>query len=141
MYSENDRSVCIVHGCCNPTFKPNKKWGQQQRVCKRHYYAMKSGRVGGNWQRDIHNFHRKGECADCGVTAFELGFRIFSGHIEGVRVRDVIKKGMQVLQGDHINGRTGDNAHTAENIQTLCSTCHHIKTIREGDHVPVVHRK
>lgn len=135
--------MCAVHGCSKPLFTPLIKWGREQKVCRRHYYARMSGRVGSNWKRDIHNFHRKGACERCGKSAFQFGQEIQSywpAESRLTRARDIVKLGMQVLQGDHINGRHISRAHHAENIMTLCSNCHHVKTIASGDFVPVMHR-
>jgi len=38
-----------------------------------------------------------------------------------------------VLHGDHINGDHEDNR--PENLQTLCSICHHLKGLTSGDFV------
>tara|TARA_Y100001970_G_scaffold111013_1_gene138593 strand:+ start:434 stop:859 length:426 start_codon:yes stop_codon:yes gene_type:complete len=38
-----------------------------------------------------------------------------------------------VLHGDHINGNHEDNR--AENIQTFCSICHHLKGLKSGDFI------
>lgn len=133
--------MCTVHGCKNKLHTPLFKWSRAQKVCRKHYFAMKSGRVGMNWQRDIHNFHRKGACEWCGVTAYNLGSQVFERCDQPLpRIRNIIKAGMQILQGDHIRGREGKHAHHAKNIQTLCPTCHRIKTIASGDSIPVKHR-
>lgn len=135
--------MCAVHGCDKPLFTPLLS-GRQQGVCIRHFYARKSGRVGVNWQRDIHNFHRKGYCEMCFKTAYEFGLEILvlqNMNPDIISKRDIIKLGMTILQGDHINGRAISKAHHPENIQTLCSNCHRVKTIATGDHIPVKHRK
>lgn len=132
--------ICVVHGCDSPVYHPKKKYAQEQWVCKKHYFAKLSGRVGRNWKRDIHNFHRKGHCECCGITAGRLGYRI--AKLKGVKMtmREMVFKGMQSLEGDHIDGRDFPEAHYKENIQTLCPTCHRIKTLANDDHVPVKHR-
>lgn len=127
--------MCAVHGCNNEKlFTPKLKWAHEQHVCRRHYFAMKSGRVGRNWRRDIHNFHRKNACEYCGVTAYECGAEVFKfAGMPLPRVRDVIKRGMEVLHGDHIDGRAFPEANFPENIQTLCPNCHRFKTLAMGD--------
>lgn len=135
---------CEVHGCNNPVYKPNKKYAQVQRVCRKHYIAKQSGRVGANWERDIHNFHRKGYCEVCGITAGQLGLEVIAARGQTpteYRFREIINLGMQNLEGHHINGREGRKAHHPENIQTLCATHHKIITIANEDHKPVKHRK
>lgn len=137
--------MCAVHGCDNKLFTPLIKHSRQQKVCRKHYYAMKSGRVGHQWKRDIHNFHRKGQCECCGVTAYDLGQIVRSQmptkkQGEHSRIRNIIRLGMMILQGDHIDGRDFDEANHAHNIQTLCPNCHRIKTIASGDNIPVKHR-
>lgn len=135
--------MCAVHGCSKPLFSSLITKGREQRVCKRHFYSMKSGRVGINWKRDIHNFHRKGSCEMCHKTAFQFGLEIQQYQCptdRSTRTRDIIKLGMTVLQGDHIEGREIDNANHPENIQTLCANCHRVKTIANKDYMPVMYR-
>lgn len=138
---------CIVHGCCKSRFTPPIKRGQLQLVCQRHYYATKSGRVGAQWRRrDIHNFHRRDACEWCARTAWQIGNEIcarmsYNDPSQTFRIRDIIREGMKVLQGDHINGRDIRKAHWPENIQTLCANCHKIKTVVEKDHVPRLYRR
>ena len=133
---------CEVPFCNKPVYKPNKKWGQVQRVCRKHYIARQSGRVGLNWERDVHNFYRKGRCEVCGITAGELGMDVIAHRDDSAssyRFRDIIELGMQNLEGHHINGDHNDNR--PENIMTLCATHHKVITIAEKHHVPVKHRK
>lgn len=131
---------CAVPGCDHSVYTPKKKWGQQQKVCRKHYYAKLSGRAGPQWKRDIHNFHRKGHCEACGVTAHHLGSVIAAGRGVTMRVRELIKEGMKVLQGDHIDGRHDSQSHFAHNIRTLCPTCHVLKSRIHNDHKPVKYR-
>jgi hypothetical protein len=134
--------MCIVPGCNEARYLPKAKYSRLKKVCRKHWIAILSGRVGCNWHRDKHNFHRKGYCEMCGVTAYQIGKVIVDmqsvahGSPVDVRRRDIIKQGMKVLQGDHIDGRNNDNPHAAENIQTLCPNCHRVKTIVNKDCVP-----
>lgn len=132
--------TCAVHGCDAPVFHPNKKYAQEQKVCRKHYFAKLSGRVGPQWKRDIHNFHRKGHCEWCGVTAGQLGMRIAKVKGIVVSIREAVRTGMKSLEGDHIDGRDFPEAHYKENIQTLCPTCHRIKSLANEDHIPVKFR-
>ena len=137
--------MCEVHGCSNPNYKPKGKWKRAQQVCFKHWIARKSGRVGSQWKRDIHNFHRKGKCECCGKTAYQCGVETINSQwykepVDHLRVRDIMRIGMQALSGDHINGRDIERAHYPENIQTLCFHCHRIKSNASGDHRPVMHR-
>lgn len=135
---------CEVHGCTQQLFTPLIKYSRQQRVCRRHYYARLSGRVGVNWERDIHNFHRKGACQCCGQTAYNFGKQVLLSQGIQPRIRDAIRVGMGVLEGDHIKRPKEFTAreqkqgipHRAENIQTLCRNCHRIKTLVNKDLSP-----
>lgn len=133
--------LCCVDGCYGSVFTPPVKWGQEQAVCSRHYYAKKSGRVSSNWERDMHNFHRKSKCSWCHVTSYTLGQQVIQrrrldGDTVEYRFRDIVRLGVQALEGDHIYGRDGPNANYPDNIMTLCSTCHRIKTLAKKDFSP-----
>lgn len=136
--------VCIVPGCNSSVYKPKAKHSRVQRVCRKHWIARKSGRVGPNWERDVHNFHRKGYCENvvCGITpmqAYKKNVEPFLDpeEISKLRIRDKVRLGMHTIQGDHIRGREVENANHRENIQTLCSGCHRGKSTAKGDLDPL----
>lgn len=136
--------TCIVHGCDNMKHRTEGSYSRLLAVCYKHDLARRSGRVGANWQRDIHNFHRKSECADCGVNAYQLGVRLLIGFgvdPNKLRFRDIVFAGMKCLTGDHKKGRAEPDAHCAGNIQTLCPTCHAIKSITNGDLDPLKYKR
>lgn len=133
---------CIVPGCKEKAIRLPQR-GRPLYLCPKHHRARKSGRVGKNHARDIHNFHRKGYCEGCGVTpmqVFETYFEpqyLAAGReqeLKGMRVRDKIKAAMVAFHGDHKNGRNVENANHAEQIQTFCSTCHIAKSTANNDY-------
>ena len=100
--------------------------------------------------RDWKNYSFKHVCSDCnkrlqkslpprdGVTFTKKNYCENKDSRLGFLcpVNPTFKFPNSVLHGDHINGNHEDNK--AENIQTLCSICHHLKGMESGDFISAV---
>ena len=144
------RNVCIVEGCNNLVWERSTK-GPKPVVCDKHYWSMVSGRVSyKHVRRDVHLFHRKAYCEGFDgngcphkITAYKLGKDIIDEMVRRGEYkmhsrswRDIIRIGVQQLEGDHIRGRNIPRANAKENIRTLCPICHKKKTKLEKNYMP-----
>ena len=110
--------TCVNEGCSNDVIVRDWKYYSFKHMC-------------GDCTRRLQNnlgpragvkFHKKDHCEN---TDGRLGFKC--------PVNPKWKFPNSVLHGDHINGNHEDNR--PENLQTLCSICHHLKGMRSGDYV------
>lgn len=69
-------------------------------------------------------------CAECGFDPAKLPRISKYKESDPVLHNSMIRSALTV---DHIDGDHENNA--PENLQTLCSNCHNIKTIENGDHL------
>ena len=136
---------CKTPGCCN------------NAVATRHYYDVDGTRIKTAWRRVCNECHIKRMEERNGVSYTKLrnswhpylwARKEYCENQDGrlgftcntvLPTPEMLKAaGLnwtpdQFLQVDHINGDPNDNR--PENLQTLCSHCHTIKGIQNGDHL------
>ena len=110
--------TCVNNGCNNDVIVRDWKYYSFKHMC-------------GDCTRRLQNnldprpgvtFYKKRYCENKDAR---LGFKC--------PVNEEFNFPNSVLHGDHINGDHEDNR--SENLQTLCSICHHLKGMKSGDFV------
>lgn len=117
------KTRCTVEGCNN--FLTAYQGPGSDTLCRQHqknlaeYGGMATG-------KKMYSHHRGTHCESCGYTPFEDEM---IQAVEDLKLRNQIFR--YVLHVDHIDGNHENN--DPENLQTLCSRCHSIKTVINGD--------
>lgn len=117
------KTRCTVKGCNN--FLTAYQGPGSDTLCRQHqknlaeYGGMATG-------KKMYSHHRGTHCESCGYTPFEDEM---IQAVEDLKLRNQIFR--YVLHVDHIDGNHENN--DPENLQTLCSRCHSIKTVINGD--------
>jgi len=117
------KTRCTVEGCNN--FLTAYQGPGSDTLCREHqknlaeYGGMATG-------KKMYSHHRGTHCESCGYTPFEDEM---IQAVEDLKLRNQIFR--YVLHVDHMDGNHENN--DPENLQTLCSRCHSIKTVINGD--------
>jgi len=107
---------CVNQGCDNDVIVRDWKYYSFKHLCGDCSRRIRNGLP----PREGVTFHKKDYCEN---KDGRLGFEC--------PVKDDYKLPSSSLHGDHIDGNHENNL--PENLQTLCSICHHIKGLKEGD--------
>ena len=107
---------CVNKGCDNNVIVRDWKYFSFKHVCSN----CKNRELNGLPPRDGVTSYKKNYCEN---KDSRLGFPC--------PVVENFKFPMNVLHGDHIDGNHENNEEN--NLQTLCSICHHIKGHKSGD--------
>ena len=113
--------ICVNQGCENNVIVRDWKYYSFKHVCSN----CKSREQKGLPMRMGVVSYKKRYCEN---RDGRLGFKC--------PVRSDFKFPNNVLHGDHIDGDHENNI--ANNLQTLCSICHHIKGLKTGDFVSAI---
>ncbi len=108
--------ICSNEGCGNNVVVRDWKYYSFKHLCSNCTNRIKNGKEA----REGVTFHKKDFCEN---RDGRLGFEC--------AVKDGYKLPMSSLHGDHKDGNHENNS--PENIQTLCSICHHRKGLEVGD--------
>jgi len=108
--------TCVNQGCDNNVVVRDWKYYSFKHMCSDCSLRLQKNLD----PRPGVKFYKKNHCEN---TDGRLGFKC--------PVRPDWKFPNSVLHGDHINGDHEDNR--PENLQTLCSICHHLKGMQSGD--------
>jgi hypothetical protein len=131
------KTKCSVHGCNKNSVKGLKQ-SRHSNTCLLHRYNKKSGRIGNERYRDIHNHWRKGKCDHCGITIGEKILKYLGQIVEELGYRAAMKIATSYFIGDHIkprkNFQNNSKMNYKSNIQTLCRDCDITKTHLNGDY-------
>jgi len=112
---------CVNHGCDNDVNVrdwKNYSFRHECSNCKTRWKQNKEPREGVVFAKKEYCENRDGR----------LGFEC--------PLKEDFKIPKSILHGDHIDGNHQNN--TIENLQTLCSVCHHIKGMESGDFISAV---
>lgn len=134
--------MCNFIGCSNPNHTPAKIYGVKHAfatLCLKHYIQVKrSGRIGKHYKRDPHLAYRTTKCAWCSTTLADIAHRInLARAIKGeppLKGRSLVIESIKIFEVDHIDGNHYNNDPT--NLQTMCPSCHDIKTHIFNEHKP-----
>lgn len=107
---------CVNKGCDNDVIVRDWKYYSFKHLCSNCADRMKNGRP----PLPGVTFYKKDYCEN---KDSRLGFKC--------PVKQDWKFPSSVLHGDHIDGNHENNK--IENLQTLCSICHHLKGLKTGD--------
>lgn len=112
---------CVNRGCNNDVIVRDWKYYSFKHLCSR-----------------CNNLIKKNLPAPEGVIFYKKNFCENKDGRLGFLcpVKEGFKFPNSVLHGDHIDGDHENN--TIENLQTLCSICHHLKGLNSGDFVSAV---
>ena len=124
MCKTHDKRVCEIDGCnkLGKNVGKNKDGTvRRERLCYKHR-CIENGH--GGWDYKI---YRKDYCENIDGR---LGFKCTT------TITDLVPWEYQ-LDADHIDGNHKNNIK--ENIQTLCPTCHRVKTHQNKDYLPTIH--
>jgi 5-methylcytosine-specific restriction endonuclease McrA len=110
--------ICANEGCDNLVIVRDWKYFSFKHLCSDCSYRMRNELP----PREGVIFTKKNYCEN---RDGRLGFVC--------PVRTDYKFPSTILHGDHIDGNHENNK--SENIQTLCSICHHLKGLSSGDFV------
>lgn len=110
--------TCSNKGCNNPVIVRDWKYFSFKHLCSDCTYRIQKGLP----PREGVSFHKKDYCEN---RDGRLGFKC--------PVDPNFKFRSSILHGDHIDGNHENN--TPENLQTLCSICHHLKGYATGDFI------
>ena len=110
--------TCVNKGCNNDVVVRDWKYFSFKHCCGNCNTRMQKGLP----PRKGVTFYKKKYCENIDAR---LGFEC------------PVKKGFDfpnsVLHGDHIDGNHENNS--MQNLQTLCSICHHLKGLKDGDFI------
>mgnify|MGYP001203272338 CR=1 FL=1 len=112
----NKIPTCVNKGCNNDVVVRDWKYYSFKHMCSNCTNRLQKG----EGPRQGVTFYKKNYCEN---KDERLGFKC--------PVNENWSFPNSVLHGDHINGDHEDNRH--ENLQTLCSICHHLKGLKSGD--------
>lgn len=110
--------ICANKGCTNNVIVRDWKYYSFKHYCSDCNRRIKNGLE----PRKGVEFFKKDYCEN---KDSRLGFKC--------PVDETFKFPNSVLHGDHIDGNHENNV--PENLQTLCSICHNIKGLKEGDFI------
>lgn len=117
------KTRCTIEGCNK--FLTAYQGPGSDTLCREHqknlseYGGMATTKKSYSQSRETH-------CSSCGYTPYSDEM---IQSVEDPKMRNQIIR--YVLHVDHIDGNHENNA--PENLQTLCSRCHSIKTVINGD--------
>ena len=114
----NKIPTCVNQGCNNDVIVRDWKYYSFKHMCSDCTSRLQQNLPARNGVK----FNKKNYCEN---KDGRLGFEC--------PVNPVWDFPNSVLHGDHINGDHEDNR--PENLQTLCSICHHLKGLHSGDFV------
>ena len=116
---------CTVEGC-DKVVTPYQGPGSD-KYCREHQRTL-SEYGGLSTGAKVYSFSRKDKCECCGFDPLTHPWiqSITDPKVQNAAIRSV-------LTVDHIDAN--HNNDNPENHQTLCPTCHNIKTIKFGDNV------
>jgi len=116
---------CTVEGC-GKVLTPYQGPGSD-KYCRSHQRSL-SEYGGLATGRKTYSFSRNDSCDCCGFDPLRHRWikSITDKKVQNAAIRSV-------LTVDHIDGNHDNN--DPKNLQTLCPTCHNIKTIAHGDHL------
>jgi len=113
--------ICEVEGCDSPLttcYGPGNK-----TLCREHQRQLNEH--GGNaYANRKYTYHKKDQCEKCGYNPYKDTERFEVDDFENEN--DMKRCQNKLLSVDHKDGNHDNNS--PENCQTLCHTCHHIKT-------------
>jgi hypothetical protein len=118
---------CKLEFCDNPATKYK---GRGENLCEQHQAMLREyggpARIDRPW-----TFQKKRYCEKCGHNPWD---HPMVKSIDDELIRDRIAYGMLLV--DHITAQRDGGQHHAENTQTLCFDCNHVKTTLAGDSLP-----
>jgi 5-methylcytosine-specific restriction endonuclease McrA len=122
-YADRDPNwpTCMVDGCDRPC--ANHGGGKPKHVCSRHH-TMK---MNGTYPKPIKCENEDGHLGWYCPTNIQLILNYVCDNVMNS------KQAKSLIHEDHINGRKDGHNNNQQNIQYLCSICHQIKTMKEGD--------
>lgn len=109
---------CVNKGCNNDVIVRDWKYYSFKHICSDCQRRLSKGLP----PRDGVTFYKKNYCENKDAR---LGFKC--------PVNEDFQFPNSVLHGDHIDGDHENNE--PENLQTLCSICHHLKGMKSGDFI------
>lgn len=114
----NEIPKCVNPGCNNDVIVRDWKYYSFKHLCSRCTKRMQNGEA----PPPGITYYKKNYCEN---KDGRLGFIC--------PVKKDFEFPFSVLHGDHIDGNHENN--TIENLQTLCSICHHLKGKQTGDFI------
>lgn len=117
---------CVLDGC-NRLLTHFQGPGSMQ-LCREHQIRQRAyggpGRLDRPW-----TFWKKDSCESCGRTPSKDNPKI-------AKMKEPLRTalGRMMLQVDHISASKEKNNHP-DNLMTLCSECHQLKSYQKGDHL------
>jgi 5-methylcytosine-specific restriction endonuclease McrA len=128
--------TCNVAGCNNSL--THKKGVGSNCLCFEHQANLKE--YGGTGQlSELHTIHRKWVCVQCGFDA-QKHVRTLYPTLEHDNPVLFNRCCRTLVDGDHIIDYATSKDDSEKNSQTLCKSCHAIKTILSEDNLAPAYR-